>query len=40
MAMENLAIAHHWDTLCYATIRGGDYQPQIQKFEQGDYVYL
>jgi hypothetical protein len=29
MAMENLAIAQHWDTLHYVTIRGGGYQPQI-----------
>jgi hypothetical protein len=27
MAMENLAIAQHWDTLRYATIRGGGYRP-------------
>jgi len=33
MAMENLAIAQHWDTLCYATICGGGYRPQIQRFE-------
>ncbi len=38
--MKNLAIAQHWDTLCYATTHGGGYQSQIQKFEQGDYVYL
>jgi len=33
MAMENLAIAQHWDTLCYAIICGGGYWPQIQRFE-------
>ncbi len=27
MAMENLAIAQHWDTLRYATICGGGNQP-------------
>jgi hypothetical protein len=36
MAMENLAIAQHWDTLCYVTTRGGGYQLKIL----GNYVYL
>jgi hypothetical protein len=27
MALENLSIAQHRDTLRYATIRGGGYQP-------------
>jgi hypothetical protein len=40
MVMENLAIAQHQDTLHYVTICGGGYQPKIQRFEQGDYVYL
>jgi hypothetical protein len=40
MAMDNLVIAQHRDTLCCATIRGGGYWPQIQRFEQEDYVYL
>jgi hypothetical protein len=33
MAMENLAIAQHMDTLHYATIHGGGYRPYIQRFE-------
>ncbi len=37
---ENLAIAQHMDTLWYATIRGGGYQPSIRRFHVGDYVYL
>jgi hypothetical protein len=37
---ENLAIAQHRDTLRYATIRGGDYQPSVCRFHVGDYVYL
>ncbi len=37
---ENLAIAQHRDTLQYATIRSGGYQPSICRFHVGDYVYL
>jgi hypothetical protein len=37
---ENVAIAQHRDTLWYATIRGGGYQPLIRRFHVGDYVYL
>jgi hypothetical protein len=33
IALENLAIAQHRDTLCYATIREGGYGPQIRRFE-------
>jgi len=40
MAMENLAIAQHRDTLRYAHTRGGSYQPKVRKFEVGDFVYL
>jgi hypothetical protein len=40
MALENLSIAQHRDTLRYATIRGGGYRPQVQRFQPGDYVYL
>ncbi len=39
-AFENLAIAQHRDTLWYATIRGGGYEPSICRFHVGDYVYL
>jgi hypothetical protein len=40
MAMENLTIAQHRDKLRYATICGGGYQPQIQRFEPRNYVCL
>ena len=40
MAMENLSIAQHSDTLCYARIYSGAYQPQLRRFWQGDYVYF
>ena len=40
MAMENLAIAQHRDTLRYARIRSGAYRPSLRRFSKGDYVYL
>jgi hypothetical protein len=40
IAMKNLAIAQHQDTLCYATICGGGYRSQIQRFERRNYVYM
>ena len=40
MALENLAIAQHRDTLRYARIRSGAYRPQLRRFKVGDYVYL
>ena len=40
MAMENLSIAQHRDTLRYARIRSGSYRPQLRRFKVGDYVYL
>jgi hypothetical protein len=40
MALENLSIAQHRDTLRYATIRGGGYRPQVRRFRPRDYVYL
>ena len=40
MAMENLSIAQHRDTLCYTRIHSGAYQPQLRRFRQGDYVSL
>ncbi len=40
MAINNLAIAQHQDTLHYAHIRGDSYQPKARKFEIGDFVYL
>jgi hypothetical protein len=32
MALENLSIAQHKDTLRYAMIRGGGYRPQVRRF--------
>ena len=40
MAMENLSNAEHGNTLRYARIRNGAYQPQLWRFRQGDYVYF
>ncbi len=40
MTMENLAIVQHQNTLCDASIQGGDYWLGIWNFELGDYVYL
>ena len=38
MAMENLSIAQHCDTLRYVCIRSGAYRPQLRRFQQGDYI--
>jgi hypothetical protein len=40
MALENFSTAQHRNTLRYATIRGGDYRPQVRWFRPKDYVYL
>jgi hypothetical protein len=40
MAMENLTIVQHWDTLQYAPICGNGYWPQIRRFKPRDFVYL
>jgi hypothetical protein len=40
MAMENLSIAQHQDTLQYAHTRGGSYKPKVRQFDVGDFVYL
>ncbi len=40
MAMENLSIAQHRDTLQYAHTRGGSYKPKVKQFDVGDFVYL
>jgi hypothetical protein len=40
MAMENLSIAQHWDTLWYAHTRGGSYKPKVKQFDVGNFVYL
>ncbi len=40
MAMENLSIAQHRNTLWYAHTRGGNYKPKVRQFNVGDFVYL
>jgi len=40
MAMENLSIAQHRDTLRYAHTRGGNYKPKVRQFDVGDFVYF
>ncbi|KAH9557596.1 hypothetical protein CY35_07G092100 [Sphagnum magellanicum] len=40
MAMENLSIAQHRDTLRYAHTRGASYKPKVRQFDVGDFVYL
>jgi hypothetical protein len=40
MAMENLSIAQHQDTLWYAHTRGGSYKLKVKQFDVGDFVYF
>jgi hypothetical protein len=40
MAMENLSITQHRDTLRYAHTRGGNYKPKVKQFDVGDFVYF
>ncbi|GAQ89224.1 hypothetical protein KFL_005000010, partial [Klebsormidium nitens] len=40
MAMGNLQIAQHRDTLRYAKTRSGAWKPQLIQYGVGDYVYL
>jgi len=40
MAMENLSIAQHRNTLRYAHTRGGSYKPKVRQFDVSDFVYL
>ncbi len=40
MAMENLSITQHRDTLRYAHTRGGNYKPKVKQFDVGDFMYL
>jgi hypothetical protein len=40
MAMENLSIAQHRDTLRYAHTQSGNYKPKVKEFDVGDFVYL
>jgi hypothetical protein len=40
MAMENLSIAQHRDTLPYAHTQSGNYKPKVRQFDVNDFVYL
>jgi hypothetical protein len=40
MAMENLYIAQHRDTLRYAHTRNGSYKPKVKQFDVSDCVFL
>jgi len=40
MAMKNLSIAQHRDTLRYAHTRSGSYKPKVRQLDVGDFVYL
>jgi hypothetical protein len=40
MAMENLSIAQHQNTLRYAHTRGGNYKLKVRQFDVGDFVYF
>jgi hypothetical protein len=40
MAMENLSIAQHWDTLEYEHTGGGNYKLKVRQIDVGDFVYL
>jgi hypothetical protein len=40
MAMENLSITQHRNTLQYAHTQGGSYKPKVKQFDVGDFVYF
>jgi hypothetical protein len=40
MAMENLSIVQHWNTLQYAHTWSGSYKPKVKQFDVGDFLYL
>jgi hypothetical protein len=40
MAMKNLSIAQHWDTLWYAHTQGGIYKLKMKQFDVDDFMYL
>jgi hypothetical protein len=40
MAMENLSITQHRDTLRYAHTQNDSYKPKVKQFDVGDFVYL
>jgi hypothetical protein len=40
VAFNNLAVAQHWDMLWYTKTRSGTFEPKLQRFVAGDFVYL
>jgi hypothetical protein len=40
MAMENLSIAQHRDTLWYAHTQGDNYKPKVRQFDVDNFVYF
>jgi len=40
MAMENLSIAQHRNTLWYAHTQGDSYKLKVKQFDVGDFVYF
>jgi hypothetical protein len=40
IAFNNLAVAQHWDMLRYTKTRSGTFEPKLQRFVAGDFVYL
>jgi hypothetical protein len=40
MAIKNLSIAQHRDTLWYAHTQGDNYKPKVKQFDVSDFVYL
>jgi hypothetical protein len=40
MAMDNLSIAQHWNTLRYVHTQGGSYKLKVRRFDVDDFVYL
>ncbi len=40
MAMENLSITQHRNTLRYAHTQGGSYKPKMKQFDVSDIVYF
>jgi hypothetical protein len=40
MAIENLSIAQHQDTLQYAHTRGRSYKLKVKQFDVSDFMYF
>jgi hypothetical protein len=40
MAIDNLSIAQHRDTLRYAHTWSDSYKPKVRQFDVGDFVYF